>query len=134
MRPHFACADDTNWSMMGCAPFAELRLPQRERGRVGDAVAVLEAEHGRLGQVAVPHLEARLRLGQVVERHVLVAGLLVHQRGVTLAEGAARAVLAREPDGRALHHQRAEGERLGGGPVDRPVLGHHLAAAVEQRA
>ena len=36
---------------------AELRFPERERLRIGDAVAVLETEHGELAQRAVDHVE-----------------------------------------------------------------------------
>ena len=112
---------------------AELRLPERERGRVGEAVAVLEAEHRGLGELAVVDLEARLRLGQVVERRVLLAGLLVDEHGVALAEGAARLSWPESrtgvPSTRSVPKASASAMR----PVDRPALGDHLAAPLEQR-
>jgi hypothetical protein len=44
---------------------AELCLPEHERRRRDDAVAVLEADGGELGERAVVHLERRLRLVEV---------------------------------------------------------------------
>ncbi len=43
---------------------AELRLPQHERVRLGEAVAIFEAEHGLLGKHRVDDLEARLLLAR----------------------------------------------------------------------
>ena len=54
----------------------------------------------------------------MVERDVAVLGLLVDQHRMALREGAALAVLAGEPHRMAVEQQRAEGERLGGRPVD----------------
>ena len=39
------------------AEIAELRLPQHERARVGDRIAIFEAEHAEFGERAVAHLE-----------------------------------------------------------------------------
>ena len=50
---------------------AELRFPQHQRIGLGRGVAVLEAQHARLGQRAVDHLEAAPGLGDVIERDVL---------------------------------------------------------------
>ena len=77
MRRHFAWADGDELvddHLRAVREVAELRLPEHERRRVGEAVAVLEAEHRGLGELAVVDLEARLRLGEVVERRVLLAG------------------------------------------------------------
>jgi hypothetical protein len=49
---------------------AELRLPQRQRVRLGQRVAVLEAEHRLFRQHRVDDLVARLALLQMVERRV----------------------------------------------------------------
>ena len=113
---------------------AELRLPQDERvGRL-DAVAVLEAHARLLGERAVVQLERRVRVAQVLERAVAVAGLGVVEHGVALAERAALGVLAGEPHRHAEREQRADRERLRVRPVDRAALGERLAAALEQRA
>ena len=48
---------------------AELRLPDHERVAPRHGVAVLEAEAGGLGERRVVHLEARLRVVQVLHRH-----------------------------------------------------------------
>ena len=77
---------------------AELRLPQHQRVRLGEAVAIFEAEHGLLGQHGVDHLELRLLFGDVLERGVFLLVLLIHQHRMTLGEGAALGILARQPD------------------------------------
>src|SRR5262245_49177437 len=107
---------------------AELRFPQHERVRLGEAVPVLEAEHGLFRQHRVDDFERRLAFGQVLERGVFLLVLLVHQHGMALGEGAALGVLAREPDAEALDEQRAVSERLGGGPIDPLAVLDHLAA------
>ena len=122
--------------MITCAPFAKSpncasQIVSVER--IGDAVAVLEAQHRDLREQAVVDLEARLLRREVRERHVLLARLLVDDRGVAVAEGAAAAVLAGEPHRRAFDQQRSEGERLAEPPIDRPVLGHDLAPPLEHR-
>ena len=48
----------------------------------------------------------------------MFVGPVINEAGVALAEGAAGRVLARQADREALDQQGAEGERLGGGPVD----------------
>src|SRR5262245_43889952 len=73
---------------------AELRFPQHERVRLGEAVPVLEAEHGLFRQHRVDNFERRLAFGQVLERGVFLLVVLVHQHGMALGEGAALGVLA----------------------------------------
>ena len=63
---------------------AELRLPQGQRVRLGERVAVLEAEHGLLRQHRVDDLVARLLVGELVERRVAGLVLLVDQHRVAL--------------------------------------------------
>ena len=58
----------------------------------------------------------------------MLAGVVVDERRVALAERAAPGVLAGEAHGVALEDQRAERQRLGGGPVDL-VLGLELLLA-----
>ena len=110
---------------------AELRLPQDEAlGRRG-RVAVLEAQARRLRQRAVVELERSQRAGQVLDRRVLEARLLVVEDQVAVGERAALGVLAGEPDVRALGQQRGEGEALGVAELD-PALVEHVEA-LEQR-
>ena len=95
---------------------AELALPEDERGRVRDGVAVLEPERGVLAQERVVDLDPRclaghLTPGDVGERDVGVpVGLVVEDR-VALAERAAPRVLARQADARAVEQDRPEGAR-----------------------
>src|SRR6266849_3023626 len=71
---------------------AELRLPDDQPARVGEAHAELEAEDGVLRQHAVDDAELRLPAADVVERDVVVARVHVVEDGVALAEGAAAGV------------------------------------------
>src|SRR6266478_3652867 len=104
---------------------AELRLPEDQPARVGEAHAELEAEDGVLGQHAVDDAEGLLVAPDVVEWDVLVVGVDVVEDGVALAEGAAAGVLPAHADRDALEQQRADGERLGAAPVDAAPLAHH---------
>ena len=97
---------------------AELRLPHHQRIGLGRGVAVLEAQHARLVERAVDHLEARLAGRHVVQRHVAGIGRLVDQHRMALREGAAAGILAAQPHRRAFGQQRAPGQRLAGRPVD----------------
>ena len=97
---------------------AELRLPHGERIGLGQRIAVLEAEHRLLRQHRVDDLEARLPLGEMIERRIPLLGLLIEQHGVALREGAALAVLAGKPHPMPVEQQGAEGQRLRCGPVD----------------
>src|SRR5438309_3233056 len=111
---------------------AELRLPEDQPARVGEAHAELEAEHGVLGQHAVDDAEGRLVAPDVVEWDVLVVGVDVVEDGVALAEGAAARVLPAHADRDALEQQRADGERLGAAPVDAAPLADHLRARLHE--
>ena len=68
---------------------------------------------------------------EVLDRRVAQAGAGVVEDQVALAERAALGVLAGEPNRHAVDQQRAEGERLGLGPVDAFAAGERLAAALE---
>src|SRR5438309_5581863 len=111
---------------------AELRLPDDQPARVGEAHAELEAEDGVLGQHAVDDAERHLVAPDVVERNVAVAGLDVVEDGVALAEGAAAGVLPAHADRDALEQERADGERLGAAPVDATPLADHLRARLHE--
>jgi hypothetical protein len=97
---------------------AELRLPQHEAMRLGQRIAVFEAEHRGLGQRRIDDLEIRLARLDVAERNVFLLVLLIDEDAVALREGAAPAILAREPDRRSLGQQRAERQRLARRPID----------------
>ena len=49
---------------------AKLRLPQRERPRIGDAEAVFKAQDGEFAERTVYHIEARLIVGHVLQRDI----------------------------------------------------------------
>ena len=69
---------------------AELGLPEDERLRVGDRIAVFEAEHGVLAQQRVVHPEVRaVALAQFLERGVFGTGLVVDEGRMSMAERAA---------------------------------------------
>src|SRR5215470_19442014 len=63
---------------------AELRLPQHQGARIGEAVAVFEADDGGFGKRAVDDLEWRLPRTDMVDRDIACFGLLVDQYGVAL--------------------------------------------------
>ncbi len=108
---------------------AELRLPDHQHVRLDQRVAVVEAEHRRLGQHAVVDAEPRLVRFDVVERDVDLLGLGVEPGGVAVGEGAADAVLAAETDRGSLEQQGAEGQQLGERPVHRALALDRLADA-----
>src|SRR5262249_40147081 len=100
---------------------AELRLPEDELLRVGQAEAELEAEDGVLGEHAVQDEHVALLRTDAVQRRVDGARLDVVEDGVAMAERPPAAVLPAHADGDALDGERAERERFGAAPV-------HLAA------
>src|SRR3954468_19324254 len=111
---------------------AELRLPQHEGVRLGERIAVFEAEHRLLREHRVDDLEAGLAVAQVLQRRVAALVVLVDEDAVALREGAALDILAREADRVAFEQERAEGERFRGGPVDPLARLEHALAVVEE--
>ena len=116
---------------------AVLRFPQHEAPGFLQVVTEFEADHGQLRQGAVVDLEGRLGLRQRLQRRVAIARDHVVQHRVAVAEGAAFHVFPRETDGDAVGEHRRQGKFLGGGPVDRALVGRGqhgalaLAAAFE---
>src|SRR5437899_11188130 len=106
---------------------AELRLPDDQPPRVGEAHAELEAEDGVLGQHAVDDAERRLVAPDVVERNVPVAGLDVVEGGLARHEVARVALRVVEQ----LPELARPPLRLLGG--DRPPLDQPLAVKRERR-
>ena len=111
---------------------AELGFPQRQRIRPRQRVAILKPEHRLFRQHRVDHFVTGLVRRQVGERNVALLGLLIIQHRVPLAEGAALDILARQTDLGAFRNQRAEGQRLGKGPVDSFAGLDHLGAVVHE--
>ena len=102
---------------------AELRLPQHERVLVGRPSSRTRSRARRTPTAASRRSRTcACSAPSVGERHVLCAGLVVDEADVALAERAPPGVLAGEADVGALEQQRAEGQRLGQGPVDLAVL------------
>ena len=135
MRSHLRSPDEMNWSnthLRAIGEVAELRFPQRQRVRLGGGIAVLEAEHGLFRQHRVEHLEARLLAAEMVERRVAFLGFLIEQHRMALREGAAFRILAGQAHPVAFLEQRAEGERLGGRPVDALAGLDRLGAVIEE--
>ena len=97
---------------------AELRFPHRQRIRLGQRIAVLEAEHRLFGQQRVDDLVMALVAAEVIERRVAAFVLLIDQHRMALREGAALGVLAGQADVMAFLQQRTERQRLAGCPVD----------------
>src|SRR5437867_7746644 len=75
---------------------AKLSLPEHQRFGIVTAVAVLKTEHTGFGKRGVVNFETGLVRGDVGQRDVLAFVLYVHQRGVSLVERAALAVLTAE--------------------------------------
>ena len=111
---------------------AELGFPEGERIRLGERIAVFEAEHRHFGEHRVDDLEAFLALGDMVQRDVALFALLVEEDAVALREGAAFDVLAGQADEVAVGQKRPEGKRLGGRPVDAAAALDRLGAGIEE--
>ena len=112
---------------------AELRLPEDERVRGRDRVAVLEAERRVLRERRVVDLERGVRPGQVLDRGDGLAGARVVEHEVAVRERAALGVLAREADRDPVLEQRRERERLRLAPVD-PAVGRSSRGAARAGA
>src|SRR5271165_2608775 len=110
---------------------AELGLPQAEEVGVVERVAVVEAEHGRLGEQRIVDAEARLPRVEVPEGGERLARLAVGKDRVPVAEGSPLGVLPAQPDGRSLDEERPERERLAETPVHRPAVPEGLGVGVE---
>ena len=68
----------------------------------------------------------------MLQRDVLFTRLEITQHEMSLAEGAAGAVLPAQPDGRALANKTAESQRLRVGPVDLGVAVKQLAPLCDE--
>ncbi len=110
---------------------AELRFPQHQGVRLGEAVAVFETKHREFRQHRVDDLEARLLVGDVVERAIELLGFLIDDHRVALGKRAALAVLAGQANGKALVQQRGKRQRLGRRPVDTLARLDRLAPVLE---
>ncbi len=111
---------------------AKLRFPQNESFGIVAAKTVFETEHGGFGKRGVVGFEPGLIRGEVFERNVFFLVLDVDERGVTLIESAAAAVLSGEADGSALLEQRAERESFGHAVIERALALRHFEALFEK--
>ncbi|KIU01519.1 hypothetical protein QU38_01205, partial [Staphylococcus aureus] len=111
---------------------AELGFPQHQRLRVGERIAIFEAEHAIFAERRIQHLERPVRDGR--EGHVAMLVLLVDPDGVALREGAAARILTREANAISFGEQRTEGQRLAGRPVEILAALEHRALGVEHAA
>ena len=111
---------------------AELRLPQHQRLGIIAAVAVFETQNARFGQCRVVNFATRLRLRDVLERHVLLLIFDIHQDGVALVEGAAAGVLSAESHRNPVPYQAAESQRFRHAVVERTLARAHLGALLQQ--
>ena len=87
---HFAGSDELiDDHLRDVREVAELRLPYDEARRIRRRVPVLEAEDAVLGQHRVDHLERRLAVLQVLQRHprarIPLLALLVVQYRMAMA-------------------------------------------------
>ena len=135
MRNHFFSPAEMNWSNTTWAPLAKspnCASHKNERVRLGERIAVFEAEHRLFRQHRVDDFVARLAVADVVQRDVTRFSFLIDQHGMALRERAALAVLAGQTNRKAIIQQRAKGERLGGRPVNPFAVLDRRAAAVEE--
>ena len=121
---------DDNLGAVGEIP--ELSFPDAEHIGVIKRVAVVETEHGGFGEQRVVNAETGLLGIEVLEGRVGGVCLHVVEHSVAVAEGAAFAVLAAEPDGFVFEHEGAKGEGLTEAPVDRAAVVVRGDAGVEE--
>lgn len=95
-----------------------LRLPDVEKIRVDKRVAELETERSEFGQRGVADNNWRLLFAELVQSHVSRVVFLIVENGVALGESTALDILSGKADVIAFERERAESERLSGGPVD----------------
>src|SRR5581483_2147851 len=108
---------------------AELRLPQHQRLRVGQRIAVFEPEHAELRKRAIANFKAGTV--HLAERNIFLAILLVDPHRVPLAEGASPTVLARQTHAVAFGEQASKRQCFGGCPVEPLAAPEHLLLGVE---
>lgn len=120
-----------NNALSSVGKVAELGLPNDQRVGIGQRVAELEAQNGKLGQRAVADCIVGLVDGQMVERHIAVQVLvLVVDDVVTVTERTTLDVLTTQTDMGAFDEQRAEGHGLTESPVSFAGL-DQIAAVLE---
>jgi len=97
---------------------AELRFPKDEGARAIEAETIFESEHARFAERAVDDFNGA-GVRKMLQREIFFARFVIVQNGVAMAEGAALAVLATQADAIVLGRETGEGERFGGGPIER---------------
>ena len=112
---------------------AELRFPQGQRFRLGEGIAVFEAEDGFFRQHGIDDFVlALLAFVQMIERRVTTLRLLIDQHGMALRECAALDILPGQAHAMAVPQEGREGHGFGHRPVDSLSGLDHLAAIVEE--
>ena len=101
---------NTAWAMLRKSP--NCALPDHQRVRIGEAVAVFEGEHGIFDQRRVDHLGA---CTEPVE-DAMATAIGVVQDQMSLGEGATRRILSAESDGCSLAGEAGQRERFGEKP------------------
>src|SRR5579859_242059 len=95
--------------LAGIGEIPELRLPEHQRARRMDAVAVLEGEDGGLRKRTVVDGEGGARLRQRLQRRIAGSGGEIVEYEVALAEGATLGVLAGHTNRCAIGQDGREG-------------------------
>ena len=112
----------------------ELGFPDDEHIGAVQGVSVIEPENRGFGEGGVIDAEGGLVFGEIFQRNVASAGTEVVDGGVAVAEGAAAAVLAGEPNGGARGEKRGESEMFGAAPIEQGFARGHGATGVEDFA
>src|ERR1700730_12499231 len=69
---------------------------------------------------------------EMIERRIAALVFLIDQHRMPLREGAALAVLPRQPDVTAFLQKRTERQRLAGGPIDADTVLDRLGAVFQK--
>src|SRR5580704_554091 len=96
---------------------AELRFPENQSKRIGQAVTEFETHHGVFAERRIEHIEPRLICRKVPQRNKSIAGLAVVKFQMALAECSAPAILPAEPYRRSFQHQASKCEGFGSSPI-----------------
>jgi len=72
---------------------AELRFPERQGLRIGNAVSVFESEHAEFAERTVVDVERRLVFRHVLQRNITMAVFEIVENEMALAEGPTTGIL-----------------------------------------
>src|SRR4029077_15772233 len=111
---------------------AELRLPQAQHVWIIERVAVIESEDGGFRKETVVNTNAGLFFREMQQRIIRSARFCVVPIGMTLAEGSAPAVLARQSNRNVFQQERPKRQRFGESPIIRTTRLKNLPASIDQ--